>query len=131
LDRLATVVLVDGRLMAEIVRTEACQQCRACQFGQTERILLPLPKGKYRAGDTVSVSLPESKFTQASIIAYALPVLFMFAGLLIPNLLGFGEGVQAIGAICMLAAGLGLVKLLDRKIRHSDFEPQIRVCDKR
>ena len=37
--REATVVEVNGRLMAEVVRTEACLQCHACQFGQTGRVL--------------------------------------------------------------------------------------------
>ena len=50
--REATVVEVDGRLMAEVVRAEACQQCHACQFGQKERMLVELPEGDYHAGDT-------------------------------------------------------------------------------
>ena len=72
--REATVVEVDGRLMAEVVRTEACLQCHACQYGQKGRVLVELPEGDYRVGDTVELSLEDARFARASLVAYALPV---------------------------------------------------------
>ena len=41
----ATVVSEGGKLYAEIVRSEACQQCRMCSFGKKERMLYKLPEG--------------------------------------------------------------------------------------
>ena len=38
--REAKVVRENGRLMAEVLREEACQSCRACRFGQVERVLV-------------------------------------------------------------------------------------------
>ena len=90
--REAKVVNVDGRLMAEVVRTEACQQCHACQFGQKERMLVELPEGNYAVGDTVELSLPDARFARASLLAYALPVATLFAGLLIAAFAGPRSG---------------------------------------
>ena len=128
--RRATVVQNSGRLMGEVVRTEACQQCRACQFGQKERMLMELPPGDFRPGDVVEIELSEKKFTQASIIAYALPVALLFVGLIVSSLLDATEAVQAASALGMLLVGLGIIKLLDKRIRRSGFAPRIHPCEK-
>ena len=61
-----TSVKLDGRLMAEVVRTEACLQCHACQYGQKGRVLVELPEGDYRVGDTVELSLEDARSARAS-----------------------------------------------------------------
>ena len=54
--REAKVVRENGRLMAEVLREEACQSCRACRFGQVERVLVELPPGgEYREGETIKI----------------------------------------------------------------------------
>lgn len=125
----ATVVEKNGRMMAEVIRTEACQQCRACQFGQKESVLVELPNGKYQPGDSVELTLAESRFALASILAYGLPVLLLFAGLVTASALGFKEVWQAACAFLGLGVGLGIIKLLEPKLRK--FQPQAHPCDEK
>ena len=127
--REATVVERDGRLMAEVVRTEACQQCRACQFGQTASVLVELPEGDYRPGDTVELTLEDSRFARASLLAYGVPVALLFAGLLLAVFLGLSEVWQAVCALSGLALGLLLIKMLEPRPRR--LRPSARPCEKK
>jgi len=114
--REANVVMREGRLMAEVVRTEACQQCHACQFGQTERVYVDLPKGNYREGDMVTLELSEASFSKASLIAYGLPIALLFLGLVVSSAFTDTDWVMAIGAVAGLAVGLGIIKLISPKL---------------
>ncbi len=127
--REATVIEVNGRLVAEVVRTEACQQCRACQFGQTESILLELPKGNFHPGDQVELTLEEGRFARASLLAYALPVLLLFVGLLAAAFLNFPEIWQAACALAGLGLGLLIIKILEPRLRR--LRPEARPCEKK
>ncbi|NLD60125.1 MAG: SoxR reducing system RseC family protein [Clostridiales bacterium] len=127
--RQATVVERQGKLMAEVVRTEACHQCRACEFGQTESVFVDLPAGNYRPGEQVELTLEEGRVTLASLIAYGLPVVLLFAGLVIASALGLREVWQAVSAFGGLAIGLIAIKILEPKLRR--FQPQARPCDKK
>ena len=127
--REATVVEVHGRLMAEVVRTEACLQCHACQYGQKGRVLVELPEGDYRVGDTVELSLEDARFARASLVAYALPVATLFLGLLIAAFAGLSEVWQALCALAGLGAGLAVIKILEPRLRR--LRPDVRPCDKK
>ena len=127
--REATVIEVDGRLMAEVVRTEACQQCRACQFGQTASVRVELPEGDFHPGDTVELTLEEGRFTRASLLAYGLPVLLLFAGLLAADFFGLTEVWQAVCALAGLGIGLLIIKILEPRLRQ--LRPGVRPCEKR
>ena len=123
--REATVIEVDGRLMAEVVRTEACQQCRACQFGQTASVRVELPEGDFHPGDTVELTLEEGRFTRASL----LPVLLLFAGLLAAAFFGLTEVWQAVCALAGLGIGLLIIKILEPRLRQ--LRPGVRPCEKK
>ena len=127
--REATVVDVNGRLMAEVVRTEACLQCRACQYGQKGRVLVELPEGDFREGDTVELALEEGRFARASLLAYALPVATLLIGLLIAVFAGLSEVWQALCALAGLGAGLAVIKILEPRLRR--LQPDVRPCDKK
>ena len=72
--REAKVVRESGRLMAEVLREEACQSCRACRFGQVERVLVELPQeGEYREGETIELEVPDGTVSRGALLAYALP----------------------------------------------------------
>ena len=80
--REAKVVRENGRLMAEVLREEACQSCRACRFGQVERVLVELPQGsEYREGETIELEVPDGTVSRGALLAYALPLAAMLAGL--------------------------------------------------
>lgn len=127
--REATVIEVNGRLVAEVVRTEACQQCRACQFGQTESILVELPKGNFHPGDRVELTLEEGRFARASLLAYTLPVLLLFVGLLAAAFLNLPEIWQAACALAGLGLGLLIIKILEPRLRR--LRPEARPCKKK
>ena len=124
----AKIVTHKGRLMAEVVRTEACQSCRACNFGQQERVYIDVSGVSCREGDTVDIEIHDSAVTKASAMAYGLPVAALFAGLLIGAAVSDTDYIQALCAAGGLAAGLALVKLIDRRIKRSGrYMPRVTV----
>lgn len=58
MDTIAKVVRVNGQLMGEVLRSEACAKCGACSHGLEEKRYYPLPEGEWHEGDQVTISLP-------------------------------------------------------------------------
>lgn len=113
----ATVVQHDGKLMAEVIRSEACQTCHACKFGQQEKVYVDLGRLKCEPGDVVEIELDDKNFSMASVIAYGLPVLLFFAMLFISRSFTTNEYFQALWALGGLLAGLLCVKIIDRYVK--------------
>ena len=113
--------------MAQIrfLRGKQCANCGAClTAGESEmEIALPNSLGA-KVGDRVVVDLPPKRVVQASLLAYALPLAFLIAGVflggLVSDLFGLILGVAA----CALA--YGVLRLVDRRNRkkHS-FQPRM------
>ena len=126
----ATVVLRDGRLMAEIIRPEACAECRACRYGQQARMLVPLEDQDLRPGDTVELELSEERFSGASLPAYAFPLALFLAGLFAASRLTDSEPLMALAALVALGVGLLVMRLLEPRLRRSGaFAPKARKCE--
>lgn len=127
----AKVVIENGIPMAEIIREEACQSCRACRFGQQERLLVDLPGDReYHAGEIVHIELPDGDFSRGVLLAYVLPLAAMLAGLFIASSFG-NEGIQALGAFLGLGVGLAIVRIIS-KIRKSALpSPCVKASDKK
>jgi len=83
MERIGEVTRVDGKwIEVTFCRPPDCDKCHACLGGnQTTTLRLP---GKANVGDKALVSMPDSTITQASLIAYGIPL----AGLLIGMLAG-------------------------------------------
>ena len=132
----AIVVSSQGKLMASLERSEACAQCRACAFGETQTVLVELPKDGqvYREGDTVELTLHDGSVSRASLLAYGFPLLMFLAGLAGGWLLGGALGLSRdlLGALCaLLLTGTSLLTLrrLDRRLRRSGrFTPVAHPC---
>lgn len=130
----AIVVSVDGRLMGKVVRSEACQACHACDFGQKEEVLVDLPQGAYREGEEVELSLADNDVTLAALIAYGLPLLMFIAGLLaggpLFDLLGWPRELgQGLCALLLTLAAYLAIRRMERRFRKSRrFVP--RACPK-
>lgn len=103
--------------MAEITRTEACGECRACQMGQKAIMHYPLPKGDYKEGDTVTLEIGDRMLTRATMIAYGIPLVSLFIGLLIGWALFKAEWAQALTSLAFLAAGSLYIVLTEKKRR--------------
>ncbi len=117
--RQAKVVKTEHGLMAEVIRSEACAQCRACQVGQTEQLLCPLPEGEYAEGDTVTISIPEHALTKATLLAYGVPLLCLVVGLLLGSAIFESEPLQAACAAVFTLAGLVYLFATEKKRRQS------------
>ena len=122
----ATLVLIDGRLMAQTVRSEACAQCRACAHGQVERRLVELPEGFQGApGDTVELTLPEGSVGKASLVCYGVPFACLCLGLALgawlSRLTAWPQDLCcAAGALGLCAASLPAVRRLGRSMKRCD-----------
>lgn len=103
MDRLGEVTHVDGKwLEITFCRPSDCDKCHACMGGNKTTILRL--EGKANVGDKALVSMPDSTITQASLIAYGIPL----AGLLIGVFAGeaIGPAENSLGAL--IGAGVGL-----------------------
>ena len=117
--REARVVNTEHGLKAEVVRSEACAQCRGCQIGQTEQLLCDLPKGDYKEGDTVLITLSDHALTKATLLAYGVPLLCLVAGLLLGSAIFKSELFQAITAGAFTLAGLVWLAISEKKRKSS------------
>lgn len=103
MDRLGEVTRVDGKwLEITFCRPSDCDKCHACMGGNKTTTLRL--EGKANVGDKALVSMPDSTITQASLIAYGIPL----AGLLIGVFAGdaIGPAENSLGAL--IGAGIGL-----------------------
>lgn len=128
MERLGEVTRVDGKwLEITFCRPSDCEKCHACMGGDKTTTLRL--EGKANVGDKALVELPASTVTQASVIAYGLPLagllIGMFAGeKLIPleNSLG-----ALIGAAVGLILPLTYLLISERKRRtNPKWTPQIK-----
>ena len=117
--REATVVREGDRLVAEIVRTDACGQCHACEFGRKEKLHYPLPAGEYAEGDVIQLEVSDRAVSRASLLAYGLPLACLVAGLLLGWQLFNEEWAQALCAIALLAAGCAYLAVTEKRRRAS------------
>ena len=85
--------------------------------------------GKIHPGDRVELTLEEGRFARASLLAYALPVLLLFVGLLAAAFLNFPEIWQAACALAGLGLGLLIIKILEPRLRR--LRPEARPCEKK
>ena len=126
----AKVVKHDGTLMAEVVRSEACQSCHACQFGQKEKVYVALDGLPCKEGDTVDIELDNASFSAASIIAYGIPAAAFIIAIIIARLFTENEIIQAVAAALRLAIGLFCVRISEKDHRRKgDFKPKITLSE--
>lgn len=128
--QLASVVIENGKPMAEVIRPEACEACHACKYGRTERRLIALPEGDYHEGQQVELELKDGRVGAASLLAYGIPLVLLVIGLLVGAQLFQGELQQALCALGGVAVGLGILRLIEPLLKRSGgFAPQACPCD--
>ena len=123
--REAVVVYENGRWQAKIERSEACAGCHQCDFGKKESMLIPLDGDGYRAGDTVTVTIPDRKVTHTALILYGIPLVLFLAGLALGYLLFRTDAASIIGALAGLGVSVIPLRLLGKKLT---VEPKIAPC---
>ncbi len=119
------IVAIDADcLWVETIRRSTCGSCSvrgACGHGLLNRMsgdgrhqVRVLPGGQrladYRIGDDVEISIPDGLLLRAAGIVYLLPLLGLFAGLLLLGQMSGSEAWAALGAATGFVMGLAGVR---------------------
>ena len=127
MERIGEVTRVDGKwLEITFCRPSDCDKCHACMGGnQTTTLRL---QGKGKVGDKALVSMPDSTITQASLIAYGLPLAGLLIGMLAGDALIPAE--NSLGALIGAAVGLaipliGLIATERSRKNNPKWSPQL------
>ncbi len=119
------VAASDGTARIRFLRGSACAHCGAClSAGESEmEITLPNTLGA-KQGDRVAVDLSPKRMVQASLLAYAVPLLLLIAGVLVGSRYADWAGL----ALGISACGLGylLLRIVEkRSAKVHRFEPKM------
>jgi len=120
MERLGEVTKVDGKwLEITFCRPSDCDKCHACMGGSKTTTLRV--EGKANVGDKAWVEMPVSSVTQASLLAYAVPLAGFFIGMLAGDkLLPLENSLGGIiGAVTGLGLALGVLHLTEKKRRQN------------
>ena len=110
---------VDGGKAIVAMETAGCSSCgqgSSCGIGKMASgrpaTLLTLPvSGDVRAGDLVSIALPESKLSLSALLGYLFPAFAMLIGAWLGATLEGTDGATALGAIAGFLAALAIARL--------------------
>lgn len=101
----------------KLTKNEKCDGCKACAFGKKNHLILPaLSEIACDIGDYVEVAMPQSHVKGSYLYLYLLPLLTLFAGLMIPY--GCGEWWMLLGAGVGLAVGFAAAYAIERLFRR-------------
>ncbi len=116
---------VKGRTMTvEMERKSACSSCKMCAMSQEAGKMMLELENRINAvpGDKVALELPGSSILIASLLAYAVPLVFFIIGIAAGlHILGGDQALAAICGIIFMAAGFFLVKIAEKKLGAGDM----------
>ena len=122
--------VTDGTAQIRFLRGSACAHCGAClTVGDSEmEISLPNTLGA-KEGDRVAVDLSPKRVVQASLIAYAVPLVLLIAGVIIGSRFADWMGL----ALGLVACGISylILRFVEKKSAKSkSFQPRMtRILD--
>ena len=120
----------DGTAQIHFLRGSACAHCGAClTVGDSEmEISLPNTLGA-KEGDRVMVDLSPKRVVQASLLAYAVPLVLLIAGVLVGSRIADWAGL----VLGVAACGLGylILRIVEKKsTKKKSFQPTMtRILD--
>lgn len=118
-----------GRVSVCFQRPEACQSCGACA-GHQHETLAWIP-GDAPVGSRVEVEMPDQQVVKASLLAYALPLLLLLAGLFAGMRLFQSEIAGAALGIGLMALSYGLLRLAEKRMgKKRQWQPRIVAVQK-
>ena len=114
-----------GTAQIHFLRGSACAHCGAClTVGETEmEVTLPNTLGA-KEGDRVAVDLSPKRVVQASLLAYAVPLVLLIAGVLIGSRYADWAGL----ALGVGACGIGylILRIVEKKSKQKNsFQPRM------
>lgn len=112
------VSIENGVAKVRFERSEACQKCRACDFGKKDMFLqVPAPE-KAQAGDWLQVELEGHNVVLASAIAYGIPLVGLLAGIALGYWLapdGQSDLYALLGGVVLMGLGFLWIALTEKK----------------
>lgn len=107
-------------------RPSSCEGCKGCSKGLMSKDELLTVFGEADVGDLVDVQMPEGRIFQASLLAYALPLSMLIAGLAVGSLMGMSDTITFLMALAGLALGYVLARLAEGMLRKKkNWRPTI------
>lgn len=106
-------------------RMETCEACGMCGSGRADSVIKI--KGTAHRGDMVDVEMPDAKVLKASALTYLVPLTGLILGLILGTEIFPAEEVKVLMmGFAGMATGLVILKLVDRKLGHSEkWQPHI------
>ena len=124
--------------VVRIQRKKACEHCGMCKKGEEGmEITLDNALGA-KEGDRVEIAMGDRMVLNASVIVYAIPLLFLLMGAALGYIfspaLGIGERdlAAAISGIVFTALSYSIVRTIDKRVSEKKgYRPRItRILDK-
>ena len=114
------------RLSVCFERPSSCEGCKGCSKGLLSKSELLTVFGEAEVGDFVDVQMPENRIFQASLLAYALPLCMLIAGLAVGSLLGLSDTIAFLMALAGLALGYVMAQLAEKILsKKKNWRPTI------
>ncbi|MBE5768395.1 MAG: hypothetical protein E7333_02215 [Clostridiales bacterium] len=127
--RTGEVTQIKGNMLeVTFCRPSDCEKCHACHGGAKQTSLMV--KGQANIGDRVVVEIPTRTVMKASVLAYGLPLVGLFLGMILAGVLfpESGDTGALLGAVIGLTLPLlGIV--ITEKIRASSPQWQPRLIE--
>jgi len=105
-------------------RSAQCSHCGACLTAGEHEMEIELDNSVgAKVGDRVTVSLAPKRVVQASLLAYAVPLALLIAGVWLGCLIS--ELFALIFGVCACGIGYLILRLFEKKSKKNRFRPQI------
>ena len=113
----------NDRAEVEVAARGECEHCTAhgiCNWtGTSTRKVLVVNRVGAGVGDMVELEVTEGTGAKTNLLVFGIPVVFMFAGVLIGGLVLRKDAWSGILAGVGLALGFGIVKIIDVSVNRS------------
>lgn len=124
------VVATEGSIArVEFVPKEACEHCGAkgfCHPSPGKMIAEAINELGARVGDEATIETGVAASIQAAALIFLVPIVGLVGGYLSAKWIWKSEGAGVIGAVVMMAAFIGVLAYLDRRVfRPKRFMPRI------
>ncbi len=83
------IIKIDNdKVIIKVTRDSDCESCHLCEEKSDGSFIIEVPDpGGLNPGDLVKIEIPEKKMIQGALLLYGLPILGLFAGFFIGNIL--------------------------------------------
>ena len=114
----------NGEIEVSFQRPEACAHCGACH-GQKEETRIRMP-GNVPAGRWVDVDMPEAQVLKASVLAYALPLALLLAGMGLGSLIFESEELWGVCGIALMGCSWFILRRIEKRMKSQPrWQPKI------